>query len=374
MTLRIMSIMGGGKWTGAAVPALEQAARLSAAGHAVLFACAEGPLREEARRRNVAVFERARLPSGARAWEYWRDFRTWRDCAEIFRPDVVLVHRTPEMLTCGAALQGAVPVVRVWHDGRGRMPGGLLRACVRRLGVLVAGTSSTVACAFPECCEDGAGTPIFRTAIDPVVFNPDGVARRLRAALGVGPDDVLVGAVGRWKADRRWPEVMDILADICRAEPSVRGVLLGRGEMELPLRDVVKTLGMEGRIHLASAQEYPDALASFDIGLAYMPGSDGSSRAALEMAAMARPVVVQRFGALADYAVYDGFLGIDTRGEWRPAVSGLVRDIARRQAMGAAARRTVLDRHAPAAVVRDEVATLVTLISRWRGCHGVKGG
>lgn len=378
-------MISSGKYTGAAVPALEQAARFQTISvptllspsieitssdtlrtkHTVLFACREGGLAEKARERGVPVTTELTLPAHAAIWHYWRDMRRIQDLVETWKPDVILTHRSPEMLTAGLAARGRVPVVRVWHAGRGDERVWMLRRVTRALNIQVAGTSSLAGCLFPNP-HVRTETPIFRSAVDTDFFNPDRVSRTLRTELGMADDEVLVGTVARWKEGRGLDACISEMAALCHAEPRVRGVLIGRGELERLLRDMIRLKGMENRIHLITTDAYREALASLDIGTLFAPGSDGSSRAVLEMAAMRLPVVLMRRGALADFSTYDGMTCVDYASEWVKACQVLVQNREQRRRAGEAARETILRLHTPPCVVYDDTQQLCHMVDVWR--------
>jgi glycosyltransferase involved in cell wall biosynthesis len=102
---------------------------------------------------------------------------------------------------------------------------------------------------------------------------------------------------------------------VCAADPHVKIAVLGRGTHvraildrpieHLGLRDTVLPLGY----HIG---DYREVLSMFDAGLMLVPGSDGSCRAALQMAAMGKPLLVAERGVLPDI-VRDGETGLVVR-------------------------------------------------------------
>ncbi len=111
--------------------------------------------------------------------------------------------------------------------------------------------------------------------------------------------------------------------------------------MEESVVKPMKRLGLEPWVILGGYQteHYVDTLASMDIFVFLMPGSDGTARALREAMAMGKPVIVTDRGMLPEL-VENGVSGIvakETPESLAQAVLELLRDPKRRQAMGRAA-------------------------------------
>ena len=91
--------------------------------------------------------------------------------------------------------------------------------------------------------------------------------------------------------------------------------------------------------------EYPEVLATLDMKVFLVPGSDGSCRAVREAMAMGKPVIVARRGMLPEI-VEDGVSGVvveDSPENLADAIVSLVRDVPLRKKMGEAAMRRMQD-------------------------------
>ena len=151
-----------------------------------------------------------------------------------------------------------------------------------------------------------------RGAVDASEFRPRTPPPGLRARLGFKDTDVVFALVARVQRHRRFDVLLKAAEIARRTEPRVKIVVLGRGTrkqelLDLPvarrwLGDTVFPLGYR-------RDDYRDVLAAADAGLMLVPGSDGSCRAAMQLAAMAKPLVVARRGVLPDI-VLDGVTGI----------------------------------------------------------------
>jgi glycosyltransferase involved in cell wall biosynthesis len=92
----------------------------------------------------------------------------------------------------------------------------------------------------------------------------------------------------------------------------VKLAVLGRGTRKARLLDrPLARMGLQDTVFpLGYLREgYREALAMFDAGMMIVPGSDGACRAAMQLAAMAKPLVVAQRGVLPDI-VLDGRTGI----------------------------------------------------------------
>ncbi|HUF49625.1 MAG TPA: glycosyltransferase family 4 protein [Longimicrobiales bacterium] len=115
------------------------------------------------------------------------------------------------------------------------------------------------------------------------------------AALGVPPDALTVGFVGRFV---EWKGVL-VLADAWRAAapqlPNVHLVLVGQGEMEAEMRS--RLAGTE-RVHwLGFRNDIPAVMKAFDI-LCFPSRMEGFGLAAVEAMAAAVPVIAAEAGSL----------------------------------------------------------------------------
>jgi glycosyltransferase involved in cell wall biosynthesis len=130
-------------------------------------------------------------------------------------------------------------------------------------------------------------------------------------------------------------------------------------------------MGLRGTVIAAGyrREDYRQALASFDAGLMLMPGTDGSCRAAMQMAAMGKPLIVARRGVLPDVVV-DGRTGIvvkDTPANLAEAVLEMAADADRRAEWGAAARERMCRLFSLPRCVDEVEALYARLLSRGMG-------
>ncbi len=145
--------------------------------------------------------------------------------------------------------------------------------------------------------------------------------------------------------------LIEALPELFREIPSAAALLVGEGPERAALEARVRESGLSDRVRFAGwvgHDKLPEHVAAFDV--AVMPDSNeyGSPMKIYEYMAMGKPVVAPRLGPLED-GIRDGETGVlFPRGEvWalREALAGLLRDDARRAAMGEWAREHVVTRH-----------------------------
>jgi glycosyltransferase involved in cell wall biosynthesis len=265
--------------------------------------------------------------------------------------NVIHVHRSDDQLLAAAALgrKLAVVLVRTWH----RDPEGVPRMLLSRLARQVDGCVC-VARAHAETLRGvGASHSAFiHPAVDTALFCPAGAP----AAAGT----VRIVHVGRWKRDRKGRDrgqraALDVFANL-PADLPWQGFLVGRGEQADELRQAAyrERRLSERQVQFINFAEhsprgFAELLATFQLGLVFTPGSDGTSRAAVELLACGVPVVVADRPGLAELAE-DAACGLrqlpDDPAGWACAIAELLSAPKRLTALRLAARRRAEQVHA----------------------------
>ncbi len=132
----------------------------------------------------------------------------------------------------------------------------------------------------------------------------DGARRAARAALGVGPAELLVGAAGRLVQGKGF----DVLvATVASAAPDVALVLLGEGPERPRLEAQARRLGVRLFLPGFLPNPYP-TLAACDVGV--LPSrAEGMPLAVLEFMALGVPTIASRGGGTGEVVV-DGESGL----------------------------------------------------------------
>ena len=267
--------------------------------------------------------------------------------------DVRLIHTH----LLGSAVYGALvglvtrkPVVAVMHGPTDlRAPGRL--AFVKRwllkhgCSALVAVSTSTrdalIDFGIPE-----RKITLIRNGVDTTAYVP-GSAGDLRAELGLGPDDLLIGAVGNIRAPKAYEVLLRAAQLVLEKCPRACFAIVGEGnEAALrPLLHLCDELNITGRVRFVGFRKSEAALFwNFDVFVS-SSRSEGLSLAFLEAMATARPIVATRSGGPQE-AVVDGESGvlvpIEDPASLARALIEVLTDAGLRARLGAAARQHVV--------------------------------
>ena len=331
------------------------------AGYEVIGASAPGPHVEaiEARGiRHVPLRHATRsMAPGRDVAASWELFRLFRDV----RPDIVHTHNPkPGVYGRLAAAAARVPVIVNTVHGLYATPGDPIarRAVVYSLEWLASRVSDAE---LVQSAEDvgvlgSLGVPVTHlynlgNGIDLAHFDPASVAsterRDLRRSLGVGDEDVLVGAVGRLVAEKGYRELFAAHRELRSRDPRVKLVIVGPADED---KSDALDPGLVARAEDAGVRflghrtDMVELYAAMDL---YVLASyrEGFPRSAMEAAAMGLPVIATDIRGCRQ-VVDDGTTGVlvperDPEALER-AIEDLVADPDRRQAMGPAAREKAL--------------------------------
>jgi glycosyltransferase involved in cell wall biosynthesis len=208
--------------------------------------------------------------------------------------------------------------------------------------------------------------------IDLQRFSPEAVDddERLatRNACGFGPDDVVVGFVGRLVREKGVVELMEAIARVRRQHPRVRLLVVGPVDVDKP--DALSPAcaadaGVDDITHFAGFRsDLPALYAAMDL-LVLPSWREGFPRVPMEAAAMTRPVVVTDIRGCREVVV-DGVTGllVPVRDVAALAVgiAALVENAPRRQALGRAGRLLAERKFDERAVFAKVVATYQRLL------------
>jgi glycosyltransferase involved in cell wall biosynthesis len=130
-----------------------------------------------------------------------------------------------------------------------------------------------------------SGSPVSDAEID-----------RCRAELGLSAGDPVIGTVGSLYPVKGHRYLLDAMPTILRQYPNAVLLLIGRGELEISLKEQTQRLGIEERVRfLGMRQNVPKLLAVMDVFV--LPSlSEGLSLALLEAMASGKPVVATHVG------------------------------------------------------------------------------
>lgn len=336
-------------------PQLEAFAR---AGFEVYTASAPGPYVDQLRDRGIAHFP---LAHATRALAPHHDMKALRELRSLFvslRPDIVHTHNPkPGVYGRLAARSARVPAVVNTVHGLYAQPGDAWkkRAFVYGLERLAASCSQAELVQNPEDLETLAGLGVSRNklhllgnGVDLNRFDATRIGeitrQELRAEMRAGPDDVVVGAVGRLVWEKGYQELFRAAAIVREALPHARFVVIGPSDPDksdaIPDRDIERAEAV-GICFLGLRHDIDRLYAAMDI---YVLAShrEGFPRSAMEAAASGLPAVATDIRGCRQ-VVADGVTGrltpVRQAIPLASAIAELVADADQRQRMGVAARR-----------------------------------
>lgn len=207
---------------------------------------------------------------------------------------------------------------------------------------------------------------VIYNGVDAAHFEPIAAfeeARRLRTRLGVGPQTLLMGTVGRMRPEKNQEVLLSALKRLRVARVDVHLVIAGDG----PLREYLKRRAVELEVaervsFVGEIEDVRPVLAALDVFVLPSIAVESFSNAALEAMAIGRPVILSDVGGAREM-IDDGVEGyVVSRTELAarlPAlIAALYADPRRRQQMGQAARRRAQTCFSVAAMVNAYRALL----------------
>jgi glycosyltransferase involved in cell wall biosynthesis len=195
--------------------------------------------------------------------------------------------------------------------------------------------------------------------VDASYFYPGCGRTRGRKELDIKPDEVLVGFVGSFSLWHGIEILQQAIIKLSSLSPPcrLRFVLMGNGLLHAEMRSALAAYEISGEVIFTGplphdkVAEYLDAsdiLVSPHIPMPDGSRFFGSPTKLFEYMAMGKGIVASRLEQLAEVLEHDQTAWLVTPGdvdELAEAILGLAHDPAKRQALGAAARRAAIERH-----------------------------
>ncbi|OHV72172.1 glycosyltransferase [Ensifer sp. LCM 4579] len=131
--------------------------------------------------------------------------------------------------------------------------------------------------------------------VNGVLAPSPGLAKTVRASLGIPADAFVYGFIGRLAAQKAPERLLDAFQRVAGSVGDSHLVMIGAGDAEEELRQCIDETGLKDRIHLTSAFTGPQAVCAFD--LIVMPSRyEAMSYVMLEAVAAARPIIISNVG------------------------------------------------------------------------------
>ncbi|MBS1907897.1 MAG: glycosyltransferase [Actinobacteria bacterium] len=95
-------------------------------------------------------------------------------------------------------------------------------------------------------------------------FDPE-IRERMRPRLSASPDDIVIGHVGTFNAQKNHDHMVKVFARAHAQNPRLRLALIGAGHLQEPIEQLAVELGISSRITFVGlSSEVPEFLSSFD--------------------------------------------------------------------------------------------------------------
>jgi len=357
--MRVLHLFSNCKWTGPAEPALNLCRALRDAGVETEFACAPDAGKsinrvvESAWARGVEPILDFHLRKHRHPWYNFQDVRRLRRYLAEHPFDIVHCHLDNDHEIAARALQGSTtPLVRSSYEGTGLERNARRKRMLARTMALLEPSEMARLHDIAAFGIAPSKTEVVPGAIDIARFDPSRPLPDARAKLGISTDAYVIGIVARMQTHRHFEDLLQAMRRVVDALPKARLVIIGRGtHQEKVAMEPARKLGLDGHVIFTGYIEGDDfvaAIQAMDVGVYLVPGSDGTCRAARELLAMGKPVVVADRGMLKEI-VPDEKAGMVTDGSvdgLAKALLELGRDGERRAALAAGARRRAETRYA----------------------------
>lgn len=367
------------KWTGPSGPVARLCRALTERGWRSDLVCmgagaaTERSLPGRARQMGLTVHDDFSFGSVLRLWQWGADVRRLRELIDGGDYGLVHCHGSRDHFIGSWAMRGRrgeVPLLRTDHGAhryRRRLPWRLFYgpAMIDHL-IVLSDRFAFQAANLLDVSTDFVST--VRGAVDTEKYRPRTPPEGLRERLGFGEDDVVFGVVSRVQWHRRFDVLLGSAKRVQKLDPRVKIAVCGRGTHKKEiLDDPVVQVGLKETVFPLGYRrdDYLDVLATFDAGMMLVPGSDASCRAAMEMAAMEKPLIVSQRGTLPDI-VRDGETGMvidDTPENLAEAMLEMAADPVRRREMGAAARERMKTVFSPDVQAEKVIAVYQQLLA-----------
>lgn len=170
--------------------------------------------------------------------------------------------------------------------------------------------------------------------------------QRVRRELGIGPQDFLLGTVGRFSPNKGHEYLLEAVAQLVPAIPNIRLLLLGEGDQQATRAHIAR-LGLQARVVIAGWRtDVAACMTAMDV-LVHPSLSEAFCQVIIEGMGVGLPVVSTAVGGALE-TITDGDDGLLVPARDAAAVARAVRSLhdlpERRQQMAARARQSVRQR------------------------------
>jgi glycosyltransferase involved in cell wall biosynthesis len=189
---------------------------------------------------------------------------------------------------------------------------------------------------------------LIENAIDTAQFSRRLPVEEAKKRLGIPPDRLVVGAVGRLSAEKAFDLLIRSVARLLRRDMDVELWIVGEGDQEGPLQALLTKLGVGERVRLLGYRsDIRDLYEAMDV-FALSSLREGLPNVLLEALALETPVVATRIAGI-PRLIQDGKNGLliepGDEAALTRALTSLLEDTQLRARLRSAGRRTVETRY-----------------------------
>ena len=227
----------------------------------------------------------------------------FRACLQLLRRErVALIHAHEfSAILCGwiVATLARVPFVATVH-GKNYFWEKLRRRVTYRL-VSRHGTMVVVSQDLKRFVCDKVGVAdkrveVIYNGVAPAQTVTDEEAQKCKAELGISGCYPLLGVVGSLYPVKGHRFLLEAMPEVLRRWPKARLLVIGRGELEVSLKEQVEQLAIGANVHFLGMRQDVPRLLSLLVAFVLPSLSEGLSLALLEAMASGKPVVATRVG------------------------------------------------------------------------------
>ncbi len=347
--MRCLHTFSDWKWTGPAEPVVSLCEALAGCGIDVVLAFRQAPadfrertVGKEIARRGIPSSGDLRLNRYFSMRDWLFDVRAIGRYAQEHKIDIVHTHLTHDHALAALSLFGRSnrPIlVRTDHKRDGLDAGFAMSRLLARTDGLAAYSARLI-----SRDTERFAFPAERTVLlPPGVHIYEGPVADVRASLGIAPDELVIGVIGRLKPDRGYDRILGAFKTLRGRMNKVKLVIVGRSsQIEESVKKPLAALGIASDVILAGyrLEDYFSVIAAFDLFVMMRAGSDGTARALREVMGMGKPAVVSDLGMLPEL-VRDGYNGFVAADEQTLAarMEQVLSDASLRETLGANARK-----------------------------------
>ncbi len=336
--MRVLQLFSNSKWTGPAEPVLNLCVSLRDKGLEVDFACAPqtgskfNKIVAVAREHGLLPLDFMYLSKHRHPVRNFFDVYALRRRLTTVSYDLIHCNLDNDHRIALSASRGlGIPVVRSNHFGAGFPSDRRHRRLIARSAMIIEPSHMALeddCAAFAVPRERLAVVP---GAIDTVRFDGSRSLPDLRKQLGIPAGAFVVGIVARMQPHRHYEDLFEAFHLFLDTAENAHLVVVGRGTRQEQVGFApVRRLKLTDRVHFTGyidGDDYVGMLAGFDVGIFLTPGTDGGCRAAREIMAMGKAMVVADRGMLREIVAHnsEGFVTDGSVEQLRDALTTLYR-------------------------------------------------